>query len=124
MKRRQAWISRLVLLGVLIAPGAWAQAPADRWTFLGDALPLAAQLGCGPALRAPAGGGGSPKVKLSGEDILDALDFAFMISADARRAGGPSAPTICTYPSPATRAASRAKISTQDRHPSTSPTLR
>lgn len=85
MKRRQAWIARLVLLGLLVAPGAWAQVPADRWTFSLTPylwLPsLDADLRYGP----PAAGGSAPRVKVNAEDILNALDFAFMISADARK---------------------------------------
>jgi hypothetical protein len=75
-----------LFIGMVIAPApAWAQAGGDQWQF--SATPylwLPSMQGTfryGP----PPMGGTSPTVSVDADKILDALDFAFMITADARK---------------------------------------
>src|SRR5262245_23510483 len=85
MKTRVALLARLALFASLAAPAAWAQAPADRWTFAVTPyiwLPSAdGNLRYGP----PPVGGGTPNVSVDADSILGALDFALMLSGEARK---------------------------------------
>jgi hypothetical protein len=70
----------------LLAPlGAFAQTSADRWTF--SVMPylwlpsVDGQLRYGP----PPAGGASPSVSVDASDLLDNLEFAFMINGEARK---------------------------------------
>ena len=86
MTMRQAF-ARLVMGVALLAPlsGQAQQAPADRWTF--SLLPylwlpsIDGKLNYAP----PAAGGGSPSVSVDADTLLDNLNFAFMITGEARR---------------------------------------
>ena len=83
---RQRLPASLFVISLLIAPApAVAQAGGDQWRFSVTPylwLPsLEGNLRYGP----PPAGGAAPKISVNAEDILSALDFAFMLSADARK---------------------------------------
>lgn len=84
MKRHAALIA-FAVLALLVPLRAPAQASADPWRFSVTPylwLPsLEGNLLYGP----PPAGGAAPNVRVNSEDILSALDFAFMFSADARK---------------------------------------
>ena len=69
-----------------LAPlGALAQQAADRWTF--SVMPYLWLPGVDGSLRygPPAAGGGSPNVSVDSDTVLRSLDFAFLISGEARK---------------------------------------
>ena len=83
---RQRLPASLFVISLLIAPApAVAQAGGDQWRFSVTPylwLPsLEGNLRYGP----PPAGGAAPKISVNAEDILSALDFTFMLSADARK---------------------------------------
>ena len=83
MKRRRTWIASLILLGSIAAPGAQAQAPADRWTF--TLTPYVWLPSADGSLRyGPPATGGAPNVAIDG-DVLGALDLALMLAGEARK---------------------------------------
>jgi hypothetical protein len=69
-----------------LAPGhVVAQGEADRWSF--SVMPYLWLPSMDGTLRygAPAAGGASPTVRVDADTLLGALDFAFMISGEARK---------------------------------------
>jgi hypothetical protein len=86
MRIRRAAVLTAAGLALLAPPCALSQqAPADRWTF--SLLPylwvpsIDGKFNYGP----PPAGGGSPSVSVDADKILDNLNFAFMITGEARR---------------------------------------
>ncbi len=79
-------LSAVLAGAALLAPlAASAQAPADRWTF--SLMPylwvpsVDGKINYGP----PPSGGASANVSVDADTVLDNLDFAFMITGEARR---------------------------------------
>lgn len=74
-----------IVAGLLSVPlVAGAQAPSDRWTF--SLQPYVWLPGVDAKLRyAPPPGGGGANVEIEGEDVLEALNFAALVQAEARK---------------------------------------
>jgi opacity protein-like surface antigen len=85
MKIRRAIAATSVGLTLLAPLAAAAQAPADRWTF--SLMPylwlpsVDGKLRYGP----PPVNGGTANVSVDADTLLDNLDFAFMITGEARK---------------------------------------
>jgi hypothetical protein len=85
MKRNASLAATLALLLLMIPLRGFAQAGGDQWRY--SVTPYLWLPGMEGTLRygPPAAGGASPQVSVDGEDILNALDMAFMITVDARK---------------------------------------
>jgi len=72
-------------LALLAPAGAGAQPAADRWTY--SVMPYLWLPGVDGSLRygPPAAGGASPNVSVDSDTFLGSLDFAFMLSGEARK---------------------------------------
>ena len=85
MKRNVTIAATLALVMLLIPLRGFAQAGSEEWRYSVTPylwLPsLNGTLRYGP----PPPSGASPNISVSSEDILNALDMAFMITADARK---------------------------------------
>ncbi len=81
--RRSQTIAVLIGLALLTPLGTRAQTPADRWTF--SLMPylwlpsIDGKVSYGPS------NGGSANVSIDADDYLDNLDFAFMLTGEARK---------------------------------------
>jgi hypothetical protein len=73
------------VLGLLVPVLASAQPAAERWTF--SVMPYLWLPGVDGALRygPPSAGGATPSVSVDADTVLGSLDFAFMLSAEARK---------------------------------------
>jgi hypothetical protein len=85
MKTRTLLTATLVALILLSPLPTFGQTTADRWTF--SVMPylwlpsVDGKLNYGP----PPSGGASPNVSIDASNLLDNLDFAFMINGEARK---------------------------------------
>jgi hypothetical protein len=85
MKARAFFTAALAALVQLAPLHASAQVPADKWTF--SVMPylwlpsVDGKLRYGP----PPPGGGTANVSIDADTLLDNLDFAFMITGEARK---------------------------------------
>ena len=81
---KRGFVAALVA-GLLSTPlVAGAQAPTDRWTF--SLQPYVWLPGVDAKLRySPPPGGGRANVEVEGEDVLEALNFALLLQAEARK---------------------------------------
>jgi len=72
-------------LALLVPLAALAQPAADRWTY--SVMPYVWLPSVEGSLRygPPAAGGASPNVDITADTWLGAIDFAFMLSAEARK---------------------------------------
>ena len=84
-KQKAVSIATFALIMLLVPMHGFAQSGADQWKFSLTPylwLPSAeASLRYGP----PPASGASPNVSVDAEDILSSLDFAFMLTGDARK---------------------------------------
>jgi hypothetical protein len=73
------------VLVLLVSVRAFAQPAADRWTY--SVMPYLWLPGVDGTLRygPPSAGGATPNVSVDSESVLGAIDFAFMLSAEARK---------------------------------------
>ena len=82
---KKQWVLAASLAILALPQSAVAQTPADRWTF--SLLPyvwlpsMNGDLRYGP----PAAGGAAPKVNIDADTLLSDLDFAFMVTGEARK---------------------------------------
>ena len=78
------WIGLIWLFLVALSLPAHAEnpAPADRWTFAVQPYLWLPSLSGDLIYSAP---GGSPSVDVSSDTLIDELNFAFMIPAEARK---------------------------------------
>jgi hypothetical protein len=82
---RAAFAGPLIVLALLAPMRASAQAPADKWSY--SIMPYLWLPSMDGTLRygSPAAGGASPIVSVDADTLLGALDFALMISGEARK---------------------------------------
>ena len=84
-KQKAVSIATFALIMLLVPMHGFAQSGADQWKFSLTPLFVASQRGGIAALRAAAGERRVPNVSVDAEDILSSLDFAFMLTGDARK---------------------------------------
>jgi hypothetical protein len=79
---RRAGLALLLLVALPFPAYAESPAPADKWTFGIQPYLWLPSLSGDLTYSAP---GGSPSVDVSSDALIDELNFAFMISAEARK---------------------------------------
>lgn len=79
---RRAGLALLLLVALSFPAHAENPAPADKWTFAVQPYIWLPSLSGDLIYSAP---GGSPSVDVSSDALIDELNFAFMISAEARK---------------------------------------
>ena len=80
------FVTALLLLAAFPLPAyAETQAPADKWTFAVQPYLWLPNLNGTLNYAVPPGGGGSANVEVSNNTILEGLNFALMLNAEARK---------------------------------------